>query len=272
MANLVGDSNNPNVAAVFGDNTDGGMGVYGRSVNGWGTSGRSETSTGVSGASQSGYGVVGGSQSGVGVYGVSKSTGMLGEQKSDTWGYGVVGRAQYGAGVRGESPRGIALSAEARGDQPAIMIDQFGAGNIITGRSGRQQAEVFRVLNNGDVQVRGITLTSDKNAKENFSNVNTLKILDNLASMPILSWNYKEDPSSKRHIGPTAQDFQATFGLNEDDETRISSTDLHGIALAAIQGLNEKNEKLKDENAQLHVKLLNLAERLSALESKGQTE
>lgn len=75
-----------------------------------------------------------------------------------------------------------------------------------------------------------------------------------------------------RHIGPTAQDFKATFGLNGDDDINISSTDLHGVALAAIQGLNEKVEKLKDENAQLHMNLVNLEARLSALESIGQTE
>lgn len=85
--------------------------------------------------------------------------------------------------------------------------------------------------------------------------------------MPIQYWNYKEDPSDERHIGPTAQDFQAAFGLNEDDEKYISSIDLQGVALAAIQGLNEKNEKLKEQNAELHTKLASLEERLSALES-----
>ncbi|MED0990289.1 MULTISPECIES: tail fiber domain-containing protein [Bacillus cereus group] len=245
MPNLVGDSNTQNVPAVFGNNTDGGTGVYGQSINGWGTSGRSETSTGVTGLSTSGIGVVGGSRSGTGVNGVSDA----------------------GVGVSAESSQNTALIATTRGrDVSALIVNQWGSGNIIIGRDNRN-AEVFRVLNNGDVQVRGITLTSDKNAKENFSNVNTLEILDNLASMPILSWNYKEDPSSKRHIGPTAQDFHATFGLNGDDNNKhISSVDLQGVALAAIQGLNEK---LKAENVELYAKLASLEERLSALESRG---
>jgi DNA polymerase III alpha subunit (gram-positive type) len=142
-----------------------------------------------------------------------------------------------------------------------------------------QRNMVFQVFNTGevwaarniyssnDVYARGVMFTCDKNAKENFSSINTLEILDNLASMPIQSWRYKDDTSDERHIGPTAQDFHAAFGLN--NETRISSADLHGVTLAAIQGLNEKNEMLKAENAQLHAKLSNLEARLSALESKG---
>lgn len=123
------------------------------------------------------------------------------------------------------------------------------------------------ITTESDVYARGVRLTSDKNAKENFSSVNTLDILDKLASMQIQSWNYKDDSSGERHIGPTAQDFQAAFGLNGHDETHISSIDLQGVALAAIQGLNEKNEKLKDENAKLKANLANLESRLSALES-----
>lgn len=246
MPNLVGDSNNQNIAAVFGNNTDGGIGVAGNSISGWGTSGRSETNTGVSGLSTKGTGVVGGSQSGTGVYGIS----------------------DVSAGVVAESNQNTALIATTRGTTTALIVNQWGTGNIMIGRDNRN-AEVFRVLNNGDVQVRGITLTSDKNAKENFLNVNTVEILDNLESMPILSWNYKEDPSSNRHIGPTAQDFQAAFGLNGDDDIHISGIDLQGVALAAIQGLNEK---LQAENAELNTKLANLEDRLFALESKNQTE
>ncbi len=247
MPNLEGISDNRNVAGVYGNNTNGGTGVVGNSANGWGTSGNSVTSTGVTGQSTSGIGVVGGSQSGTGVYGSSDA----------------------GPGVVAESKQNTALIATTRGtNTSALIVNQWGTGNIIIGRDNRN-AEVFRVLNNGDVQVRGITLASDKNAKENFSNVNTLEILDNLANMPILSWNYKEDPSSMRHIGPTAQDFQAIFGLNGDDNKYISSVDIQGVALAAIQGLNEKNERLMAENAQLHANLANLEARLSALESKG---
>jgi flagellar biosynthesis/type III secretory pathway protein FliH len=42
-------------------------------------------------------------------------------------------------------------------------------------------------------------------------------------------------------MGPTAQDFQAAFGLGSDEQC-IGTVDADGVALAAIQGLNEKVE------------------------------
>ncbi|MCY8464364.1 tail fiber domain-containing protein [Bacillus atrophaeus] len=133
-------------------------------------------------------------------------------------------------------------------------------GNLWVGRDAMVTGRVFAL----EFKVR-----CDKNAKENFSSVNPIEILDKLASMPIQSWNFKEESTNERHIGPTAQDFQAAFGLNGDNDTRISSIDLHGVALAAIQGLNKK---LRVENDELHAKLASLEERLSALESKRETE
>jgi hypothetical protein len=43
------------------------------------------------------------------------------------------------------------------------------------------------------------------------------------------------------HLGPMAQDFKAAFGLGDSD-TGIATVDEGGVALAAIQGLNQKVE------------------------------
>ena len=62
-----------------------------------------------------------------------------------------------------------------------------------------------------------------------------------------------------------AQDFHAAFGLGTDDK-HIATVDADGVALAAIQGLNEKTEvrsqksevriqKLEAENAELKQRL-----------------
>ncbi|PEJ20474.1 hypothetical protein CN675_08715 [Bacillus toyonensis] len=314
MANIKGDSNDPNVAAVFGDSTGGpgvwgnhkfnnpnASGVYGTSAHGvgvWGKGGRlagmfegdvevangrvwaintvnNPNASALLGTSQYGVGVWGkGKVTGTvgegeiyGIYGrtinegVSVRAGIFGESKD---GYGVIGKSNNIA-ISAESTQNTALVATTRGrDVSALIVNQWGTGNIIIGRDNRN-AEVFRVLNSGDVQVRGITLTCDKNEKENFLNVNSLEILDNLMNMSIQSWNYKTDPNNIRHIGPTAQDFQTAFGLNGDDDVHISGIDIQGVALAAIQGLNEK---LKAENDELHTKIARLEERLSALESK----
>ena len=86
---------------------------------------------------------------------------------------------------------------------------------------------------------------SDRNAKENFSRINAREVLEEVVNLPINTWNYKAQDESVRHIGPVAQDFHAAFGLGDDDRT-ITSVDTDGVALAAIQGLNqiivEKNE------------------------------
>ena len=60
------------------------------------------------------------------------------------------------------------------------------------------------------------------------------------------SWSYKARPGNK-HIGPMAQDFHAAFGLNGSDDTHIATVDESGVALAAIQGLNEKVESGKQK-------------------------
>ena len=91
---------------------------------------------------------------------------------------------------------------------------------------------------------------SDRNMKDNFAAVNSERILERVASMPIQRWNYKSQDASVKHIGPTAQDFAAAFGVGENDTT-ISTVDADGVALAAIQGLYQENQQLKRDLAAL---------------------
>jgi hypothetical protein len=71
--------------------------------------------------------------------------------------------------------------------------------------------------------------------------------------------------SSVRHIGPMAQDFHAAFGMGADDK-RITSVDADELALAAIQGLNQKLMARDDGIAELRQKNTELESRLAALE------
>lgn len=91
---------------------------------------------------------------------------------------------------------------------------------------------------------------SDRNVKSNFSAVDGQALLANLAALPIATWNYKAQPDSIRHMGPTAQDFSAAFGLGED-ERHISTVDAQGVALAAIQALYKQVQELQEQVAQL---------------------
>jgi hypothetical protein len=105
---------------------------------------------------------------------------------------------------------------------------------------------------------------SDRNVKQ-----------DLVAQLPIETWTYKNDPNTK-HPGPVAQDFYSTFNVGADDK-HITTIDEGGVALAAIQGLNEKVEvgsekskseiqKLEADNAELKQRNESLEKRLNALE------
>ncbi len=105
---------------------------------------------------------------------------------------------------------------------------------------------------------------SDRNAKDHFAEVDSREVLAKVATLPVRTWNYKAQDPAVRHIGPTAQDFHAAFNLGEN-ETSISTVDEGGIALAAIQGLNQKLEaELKAKDA----RIAELEARLGKLESR----
>lgn len=108
----------------------------------------------------------------------------------------------------------------------------------------------------------GVNLSSDRTLKENFTPIDSRQILDKVAALPISSWDYKADPAS-RHVGPMAQDFQASFQLGSDDK-HIGVVDEGGVALAAIQGLNEK---LEEKDAEIQ-KLKQSVDELKAMVSQ----
>jgi hypothetical protein len=107
----------------------------------------------------------------------------------------------------------------------------------------------------GTVYANGVALTSDRNSKENFKPVNPQTVLAKVVALPVSQWNFKTDSQDVRHLGPMAQDFQAAFGLDGADDKHISVVDEGGVALAAIQGLNQKLEETRAENADLRARL-----------------
>lgn len=116
----------------------------------------------------------------------------------------------------------------------------------------------------GEISCVAVNITSDRNAKEQFKPVNARDVLERVARLPITEWQYKEH-SDARHIGPMAQDFREAFALGRD-EKHITSVDADGVALAAIQGLNEKVVEKDAELARLKAENQTLAERLAVIE------
>jgi hypothetical protein len=74
---------------------------------------------------------------------------------------GVFGRSDLGVAITAESTQNTALIATGHGNNvPVFIVNQWGTGNIMIGRNANN-VEVFRVLNTGDVETRGVMLTSD---------------------------------------------------------------------------------------------------------------
>ena len=109
---------------------------------------------------------------------------------------------------------------------------------------------------------------SDRNAKENIHAANPRGVLEKVVALPVQTWNYKSQAASVRHIGPMAQDFKAAFDLGES-ETGISTVDADGVALAAIQGLNQKLEETRAHNLELNRRLQELERLVHQLGTKA---
>jgi uncharacterized coiled-coil protein SlyX len=110
------------------------------------------------------------------------------------------------------------------------------------------------------------TSVSDRTSKENFQPVQAHEVLEKVAALPLTRWRYKAEPDGVEHLGPMAQDFYAAFGLGDSDTT-IGSVDADGVALAAIQGLNELLNAKELELQKLKSKTNELEQRLAALET-----
>jgi trimeric autotransporter adhesin len=135
------------------------------------------------------------------------------------------------------------------------------------------------IIAQGTVTANGVLLTSDRNAKENFTPLDAQTVLAKVVALPMSEWNYKSDSAGQKHIGPMAQDFHAAFGLDGKDDKHISVIDEGGVALAAIQGLNQKleeqkctlekeNATLKQQNDSLQKQLNELAAAVKSLAKK----
>lgn len=83
------------------------------------------------------------------------------------------------------------------------------------------------------------TNASSRDLKENLTAVDGAALLDKLAELDVLRWNYHNEDDTIQHIGPMAEDFAAAFGFGDSDKA-IGTIDADGVALAAIQALHAR--------------------------------
>jgi len=165
------------------------------------------------------------------------------------------------------SPQGITVDDVIVGNA-RILLPSPGGDRTITGVS--QGVEINSSLSvagnisaSGTVNGTAFNTISDRAAKENFLQVDGREVLAKVLALPIQTWAFKQD-AEIRHMGPMAQDFHAAFGMGAD-EKHIATVDADGVALAAIQGLNEVVKEKDAEIMALKLRLENLEQAVSTL-------
>jgi hypothetical protein len=111
-------------------------------------------------------------------------------------------------------------------------------------------------------------MRSDRASKHDFEPIDVDTVLERLATVPISRWRYDAEPGVD-HMGPMAQDFHATFGLGDSDR-RITTVDANGVALAAIQALHHRLERLEAQSNVAEKRNEHLRTELASLQSQLQ--
>ena len=99
------------------------------------------------------------------------------------------------------------------------------------------------------------------NGKTAFQVLGPQTVLDRVVAMNIAEWEYKDRPGV-RHVGPTAQDFHAAFGLGYTD-AGIATLDTSGVALVSIQALADLVAQQAELIDALEARVTDLEEQLS---------
>lgn len=166
------------------------------------------------------------------------------------------------------------LELETTGEPANLLLDRtdggqwyltsMADGTFTIGASGVEGEELLILDGMGNLTTSGtVNGISDRAAKSDFHPVDATAILDAIVELAISDWRLVKDPEGVRHIGPTAQDFRASFGLGADDR-HIALSDMSGVALAAIQALAARLEARDDEIQRLSRRLAELEARLAA--------
>ncbi|MBD2701942.1 hypothetical protein IC229_14935 [Spirosoma sp. BT702] len=145
---------------------------------------------------------------------------------------------------------------------------------------------MITAINTSGVPTAGVSLTaggtswatlSDSSRKELFLPVDGPDLLRKIGGMKLTTWNYKGQRGI-RHYGPMAQEFFSLFGRDEHGtigtDRLITTQDIEGLTLTAVQALVRENEQFKIENAGLKKRTERLEQQIVQLrkEQKNQED
>ena len=103
-------------------------------------------------------------------------------------------------------------------------------------------------LSTGAVNSSNGVLTGS--AEELKTNIKSISVLKRLKFLRVMQWKYKTDLNTL-HIGPMAKDFNTLFKVNKESGEGINYTDSIGVALRAVQELQEELDDLKRKHRSL---------------------
>lgn len=148
------------------------------------------------------------------------------------------------------------------GDNSTTTSTSATANNQLTARF----AGGYRFFTSSNL-TRGVTLEaddtswgtiSDSTKKERFLPINGPDLLRKIGGMKLTTWNYKGQ-RNRRHYGPMAQEFFALFGHDAlgdiGCDTLLTTQDVEGLTLSAVQALVRENEQLRAEMSRQSLRL-----------------
>jgi hypothetical protein len=183
--------------------------------------------------------------------------------------------------VNGTGSTAIGNYGSTAGYQGAMILSDYSVFTSVSATANNQLTARFaggyRFFTNSFLTT-GVSLAaggtswatiSDSTKKERFLPINGPALLQKISGMKLTTWNYKGQ-RDRRHYGPMAQEFFALFGQDALGEigcdTLITTQDMEGLTLSAVQALVKENEQLKNRLTQTETTLQQTNARLALLE------
>jgi hypothetical protein len=168
---------------------------------------------------------------------------------------------QSGAGIGAGYNSAIAAQGTAGNLYGQVANRSAGAGDGLFGAMGNLagqwagSASGSAAISNGFSKVGALFGLSDETVKTDIEPVNPDQALEEVAETPVSTWKYDPAKMAARGLpmepgdegsqtGPMAQDVNATMGEGASDGKKINLVTMNGKAMAAIQALDKKVNKL----------------------------